>query len=822
MRHIRLILLGSVAASALTPACAAAQNRTDNYDADSIVVTARRIQERLQDVPISITVFNQEQLSNRNVVNAGDLATFTPSLSVDTNFGSDNTTFSLRGFTQDIGTAPSVGVYFGDVVAPRGGSSSASGGDGAGPGTFFDLQNVQVLKGPQGTLFGRNTTGGAILLVPQKPTDRLEGFVEGSIGNYDMRRIQAVINIPLADTFRVRLGVDHMTRDGYLKNISGIGPSAYNDIDYTAFRGSIVADLTPDLENYTIASFLSSDNNGGSGKVIACDPNPSGANLLGPFACAQIAAQADQGFYTVQNDNPLSRSKIRQWQIINTTTWQVSDNVSVKNIISYAEFQDYLDSNLFGTSFLAAPGVRVGFANIRPITNGYTANQSTFTEEFRVQGNSPDNRLTWQIGGYLELSDPLSFVGSQSPNLLNCIDSSTFQCTDVLGIGLSQLLQTEIHVGSINYTVARTKYRNSGVYAQATYAFTETLKATGGIRYTWDKQSSESKLISYALPTFPVPVGPPIPRCSRFNTTLPDCGLILSQKSSAPTWMIDLEYSPSRDMLLYGKYSRGYRAGGIKFDAPVQYNTFEPEKVDTYELGLKTTFASAIKGTFNLAAFYNDFSNQQLRFGFQQNPASPIRISPTVGPVNAGSSRIYGLEADLSISPFQGFRIEGSYAYLNTRVLSVATVTLPVDDPFQPSPPVEAGDPLVLSPKNKFTITASYTLPLDEALGRLSVGATLTHSDSQVSNYSYKFPALTNGVDIGRLPGYDLLNLNMNWLSVAGSPVDFSLFVTNLTKEKFFTRIPGIYAGAGFETAYLNEPRMIGARLKYNFGDWRP
>src|ERR1700731_1815739 len=169
---------------------------------NEIIVTARRIEERLQDVPISITVLNQQQLEDRNVVNPQDLAAYVPSLSANTNFGSENSSFAIRGFVQDIGTAPSVGVYFGDVVAPRGGAQGSTTGEGAGPGYFFDLQNLQVLKGPQGPVFGRNTTGGAVLLVPQKPTSELGGYVEGSIGDFNLRRGQGVFNFPVNDNLR--------------------------------------------------------------------------------------------------------------------------------------------------------------------------------------------------------------------------------------------------------------------------------------------------------------------------------------------------------------------------------------------------------------------------------------------------------------------------------------------------------------------------------------------------------------------------------------------------------------------------------------------
>ncbi len=209
--------------------------------AEEVIVTARRKEESLQDVPISMTVFSQETLDERNVISATDLVKYTPSLSANTRFGSDQASFAIRGFTQEFRTTASVGVYFADVVAPRGGAVITA-GDGAGPGAFFDLQNVQVLKGPQGTLFGRNTTGGAIQLVPQKPTGELEGYAELSAGNYDMERAQGVINVPLGERARARFGVDTMQRDGYMKNVSDVGPNRLTDADYMAGRASLSVD----------------------------------------------------------------------------------------------------------------------------------------------------------------------------------------------------------------------------------------------------------------------------------------------------------------------------------------------------------------------------------------------------------------------------------------------------------------------------------------------------------------------------------------------------------------------------------------------------
>ncbi|MBV8804934.1 MAG: hypothetical protein JO042_07800, partial [Sinobacteraceae bacterium] len=194
-------------------------------------------------------------------------------------------------------------------MAPRGASNGIPTGDGAGPGSFFDLQNVQVLKGPQGTLFGRNTTGGAVLLVPQKPTSEFGGYVEASGGNYDMWRVQSVLNAPLNDKIRVRLGVDHQSRNGYMINTSGVGPRDFADVDYTALRASVVVDILPDLENYTIASYSNSDTNGNPQKLIATT-----GTGLGAFAVQQLANQG-QNFYDFQQDLSDAYSKLNQWQV---------------------------------------------------------------------------------------------------------------------------------------------------------------------------------------------------------------------------------------------------------------------------------------------------------------------------------------------------------------------------------------------------------------------------------------------------------------------------------------------------------------------------
>ncbi|HEX7857485.1 MAG TPA: TonB-dependent receptor [Sphingobium sp.] len=822
-------VLASVSLSVLALVAVPAQ--AQDVDESTIVVTARRVEERLQDVPISITVFNQQQITNRNIVSAGDLATYTPSLSTNGRWGPENTSFSIRGFVQEGPTSPSVGVYFGEVVALRANGGSTA-GNGAGVGALFDLANVQVLKGPQGTLFGRNTTGGAVLLVPQKPTGKFEGYVEGSVGNYDMKRIQAVVNIPVMDTLRVRVGVDRQTRDGYLRNVSPVGPRDFADIDYTAVRFSAVADLTPNLENYTIVSYGYSNTNGNLPRMAAIT-NPA-AYRVDNYR-AQIA-QMTGNYYNVSNGNPDPHQRIEQWQAINTTTWRASDTMTFKNIVSYGEYRQALSNNNNGdngydpTTNPASYNYAIAVIN----DNGkYNVSQSTFTEELQLQGRSSNDRLNYQLGAYLELSEPLNgYQSSRSPIFLNCTDVQKLQCIDLRGRLTSDGAggNLEGRVGQMSLSRSKYSFRNLGLYAQGTYKLTDTISITGGIRYTSDITRGVGDPLRVFFPTTgpryacaqpanivngPIPTDPTA--ASAAIQANPDlCKYTRRVSSSKPTWLIDVDFKPVDDVLIYAKYARGYRQGSVNVSS-YGLETWGPEKVDTYEIGAKTSFDSFVKGTFNIAAFYNDFSNQQLQLGtiactatdLVTNPVQcPFVASPAAGIANAGKSTIKGVEIDASIRPFAGFSVDVSYAHLDTKLKSATKPAIPLGFTNLTLPAV--GGPLALAPKNKYSITGNYTLPLADNIGRMTFSATFSHQDSALGNTS-------SPVSLQTLPSQDQLNLNFNWAAVAGGPVDLGLFVTNLTKEKFHLFTTG--GSNGFDALILNQPRMWGARLRYRFGN---
>ncbi len=829
-------LLGGMAAPAL--AQDSTETRTETNDAD-IIVTARRTDERLQDVPISITVMSQDAIAKRNIFNAGDLGTYVPSLATNANFGPEKSSFSIRGFIQEGRTSPSVGVYFADVVSPRANTGTTS-GNGAGVGAFFDLQNVQVLKGPQGTLFGRNTTGGAILLVPAKPTDKLEGSIEGSVGSYNMHRLQGVLNVPLGDTIRVRGAMDWQQADGYLKNKSGIGPKALGNTNYVSARLSVVADLTPDLENYTIARYSKSDTYGNVPKIVSAGPYPApfGWNpeslspIFGPLAQAQIARASARGdgFWDVENSVHDPKSIQTTWQVINTTTWKASDTLTVKNIFSYAEFKEDIAYSLFGDNFTypanflfpGNPAGRLGGIQIKTGPSGDYAAQSTFTEELQFQGNTADGRLNWQAGAYLEISKPLDYNSGYNEIFIECTNPAAFQCTP-------SFLAAPAFGGLRNISTASIKnfYNNKGLYAQASYNLSDQFSVTGGIRYTMDRMRDDSRNINTAIispgvaeficqnPFFPgVAAGPNGPGCESRDV---DGSIGITQNSNAATWLIGLDYKPTEDLLLYAKYARGYRQGSI-ISGNFAFPKFRPEKVDTYEAGLKASFRGAVPGYFNIAAFYNDFTDQQLAVNAVISEAYRNRVAPSQFIVNAGKSRIWGIEVDASVRPFEGFKVDVGYAYLNTKLVDFTEPVLPRDSAgvliYSQLVSVAAkGEPLAQSPKNRVTLTATYTLPLDESIGEISIGGTYTHTDANQVHTQLFAP--TQYI----VKAQDYINLNVDWESVGGMPLDLAFFMTNATNQKRFVYPIATYQTTGAESVYLNQPRMWGFRLKWRFGE---
>jgi iron complex outermembrane receptor protein len=596
-----------------------------------------------------------------------------------------------------------------------------------------------------------------------------------------------------------------MTRDGYLDNISGIGPKHLNDIDYIAGRVSLVVDITPDLENYTIVSISSSDTTGSIGRNARCAPRLALSNVpgftvpVGNMNCAQVAQLAASGdFFAVQNSLLDPTSRAEQWQVINTTTWYLTDQFTIKNIASYAQLKNVLAQDVYATFWTIPPdggvfagsvGQRTTFSQFKNFPGLPLNHQSTITEELQLQGSGLNGRFTWQAGAYMELSDPLSdFVGTASYSTLLCTNVSTFQCSSPYG-----------GFGSTTIELRHTSFRDTGYYAQGSYDLTPKLRFTAGIRFSDDRSAAEDRTFTYR---YAQTGGIASITCANAGAAPGTCSSATVQHSKTPTWLLDLDYKPTQDMMIYAKYARGYRQGLVNPRGIAPYKSFGPEKVDSYEIGAKTSWHGLMPGLFDVAAFYNDFSNQQILVGFRRGTLTGNAIT------NTGTSRLWGVEAQLNISPFENFKLDANFTYLNTRLEKAGLPTPP--EPFTPADSLNrtaAGFPFPFAPEFKESVTATYILPLPDTLGRMSISSTFTYTDS--------YAAIEGpGVRVGSIA---LLNLNMNWESIGGSPIDLSLFATNVTDTHYLSFLAETNSVAILSDV-AGEPQMFGARIKFRYG----
>lgn len=808
--HISALVIGMVAVT--TPALAK-ENQSD-FRLEEVIVSAQRRDESAQDVAISVSVFNQEQLSNANISNPADLALITPSLSVNTLFGPDNAAFNIRGFSKELRTTATVGVYFAEAVAPRGQILQTS-GDGAGPGTMFDLQSLQVLKGPQGTLFGRNTTGGAVLLVPERPSDQFEGYVEVSGAERNMLEKQLVLNVPVNDQLRMRFGIDTKDSDGYLNNLSDKAGRNFGDSSFFAGRISLEANITETLSDYLVLNYSDSESHGSGPKLFACNSAAATA-LVRPGACErQLERQraAGDNFYDVISTVPNAGVEIQELRFINHLSWDVTENISLKSILAYMHLETSNNQDVFGTEFTETQAALTGIgipsspvdAN-REYLLGYSiakpgvpvTSQETRAAEFQVQGLSLANKLNWQAGVYYENSIPDGYSGNYAPSQISCDlrtiatgDPAQFNCNDPLGGAL----------GGVGFLLLKTEYTNQAVYAQATYDILDSLSFTGGLRYTKDNTVGEAIKTRYKFT----------------STVLTETAITdqyAEQDSEAPTGLIELQYKPAERIMTYAKYVRGYRQGGVNLVTDSGVDVHDKETVDNYEIGAKTEFDWPLPTRFNVSVFENDLTDMQLQTGF---------LSPTSGSTtaifNAGRASIKGFEFDGFVQLHERLTASFSYSYLDSELLEqdIDENRQRVGDASGPvasatfTPTAVVGDELPYTPKESYTASLNYRAAMPHEMGELQFGGTYAYTGEQRATASTFSPYSV-------IEEFSVINLHLNWNDMFGEAFDLSLFATNVTDEEYVTFLAGTYNALGLEVRSSGQPRTIGARLKYSFG----
>jgi iron complex outermembrane recepter protein len=731
---------------------------------EEVVVTARRREEKVQTVPISVSVISGQELEAQQVTTAQDLQELVPSLNIGSGNSRDVNRFTLRGQGVTLFGDPGVIAYFAEVPLA---------GNGAGPGLYYDLANIQVLNGPQGTLFGRNTTGGAVLFEPQRPTRNFEGWVQGDFGSDANVDLKGAINVPIIeDKLLVRVAFDRHTQDGYIKNV--VNGKDLDNIDYWAERVGVTFRPTDAVENYLLAFSSYSHNNGTGVKLI--DANSQGFASFLPGFPAQVLQQSQAlGIRQTALDGQ-TLYKTLNWGIIDILTWDITDYLSFKNI---AAFQETKSDNLFDLDGTPLPILQGVDSRTWANTSGLP-DTDVFTEEAQINGKLFDDKLSYQLGGFLEYDKPLGLP---------------FYAIDVLGIP-----------GSANIVSYGTRVQSHAIYTQETYDLSDISDAldgfhlTAGFRYTWDYKSGYND--SFHAGSYSNIFGPG-GVCSDGRPTYPNCFEYQSSPFRAATYTVQLDYQITENVYAYFTARSGFKSGGFNFALPPGYTAppFGPEKVHDEEIGIKTNLdINEVKTRFNVDLFDTDYSGAQRQIFFiGPNDALLTKI------VNGGNATIQGLDLQASVIPVENVELNANYTYQKA-----------IYDYFNLGGGFSAqGQFMPNAPRHNLNLSGTYHLPVPDTLGNVSVTAAF-----QYQSVVYQSDVRQPGV---ATPAYGLLNLHIDWKHVAKQPIDLSFYMNNALDRDYEVLVAPYYyqvgsrPSLGFTSAAYGPPREYGVTIRYAF-----
>jgi iron complex outermembrane receptor protein len=808
IRKISAMACVSLFALTSNPPSASAQTPDQSQSAagggfEEIVVTSRRREEKVQTVPLAVTAFSQKDIEKNQIQEIHDLGQHVPSLAVSLSQSDPNALFSsqvrLRGL-------PGVEIYFADV--PIGSADAPTSGvqHGLSPGFLYDLEDLEVVKGPQGTLFGKNSIGGLISIQPKKPTNDYDGYLKVGFGSYGDKEVEGAVNLPIiSDKLTVRIAGQMQQRDGYTRN-EATGKDLDN-VSYYAWRVGVTLRPTDDIQNYFLYDGYWQDSNGSSNIVSFIDPkhtlstiagvpltigfgapasglltNPVGTIIAGikagglalyPGLADQFRRQQALGPRAVVGDDFQGIGKDYFYGFTDVFTWDVNDALTIKNIAAARVFKQLSTDDY---SPIGSPLLNIG----APGNNALWGNNSAqYTEELQLQGRALGDKLNWVAGGYLEFDHPIGQTELASAALGNSIAGS--------------VSYSEYHVT----TLSRAAFVH-GDYDLGDYV--DGLKITGGYRYTWDYSSSQVRGTSDSYT--------PIYNAARAATNC--TGLFLTDTNcyqSAPDahyssygWNLSLEEQLTPDVLLYLRSGNAYRPGGSNLNVPASFANFGPEHVTDVEIGEKADwdFAS-VHGRTNADIYHSAYKAIQVQ--------DLVSVTNAQGKIhtgaifqNAASATIEGAELEQTLVPAKGVEVDfhASYNYSKYDQYPVAFSPLGTETPF------------LYIPKWQYGLTGTYHLPIDESVGDIAVSATY-------SWYGHQYDSVSVGEAYPITPAYDLLDIKVDWTDIYGYPVDAGFFMRNALDKLYVEGAVPIYTQLGFTSLSYGAPRMFGFSLKYRF-----
>ncbi len=697
------MLLGG--ATLIMPATAQAQSAdpaptatTENADAQAgadsgdIIVTAQRREQSILAVPIAISAISGNVLATKGITNSADLASAVPNLQVSSPYGSTQPNFSLRGISvaneYNSNQASPIGVYIDDIYL----ASRTSHGMG-----LFDLDRVEVLRGPQGTLFGRNTTGGAINFITKAPRLRgNEGYAEAGYGSFNTVTAQAALETTMVeDQLGLRISGNYAKGDGQIENVFVGGRDANSQ---NTLQGRATLRIRPGAGPLDIKIKVYGGRDKGTQAAVQ--------GLL-PF-------RTGLGFFQV-NENRIGLNRTEAYGASATIAYEISPSLTFTSITSRDGGKQNLQQ--------AADGSPLDVLDIN-----WRSSFQQFSEEARFNYSS----------------DALKLVGGLFYGWDRTVTDNTFNIGSALGPG--------VNGGFFQHY--RQERRSYAVFAQGDYNLSEKLVLTLGARYTWDRATYDD---GYAFlfagnvdgPQLPLATTVPCPGVAGTCAYNPTARLALPGRNNALTGRASLSYTFDSGTLVYASYNRGYRSGAFNgggYTSSAGINYIQPERVDAYEVGVKGRYFDML--TLSAAGFYYNYKNQQVQ---------DTRPGPVSFLVNAPKAQVYGAEAEARLRLSSAVTLTAAAGYLHStyKELTLQSTVLDGNDlPFAPRFTAQASadvtlfrsgsDGLTISPSVAY-FSRQYFSPFNEdnAAGTGQV-------NSELQQGAYAKVNLTTALTLGR------------------------------------------------------------------------
>jgi iron complex outermembrane receptor protein len=768
-----VVATSAVFAQEEAPPERSAAERRIAREIEEVTITARKLEESLESAPLSVSAFREQDIADRNMTRADDLSSAVPNLKLDRpSRGSTDARIYMRGVGQDdpvLTNDPAVGIYVDGVYLARMQGSLLN---------LLDIERIEVLRGPQGTLYGRNTIGGAINIITAKPSYELGGSATVRIGSYRLFETRGSVNVPLvAERMALRLSAATATRDGYTKNrLTG---TEWDDNKNLAGRAVLRIDPTDSLE-VLLAGEISREYEkpqGGECVYTGASQLPLLASLAsgGAFDFATTCRNTRPGNeYRFEADIYTNQNELDTGGLSMTVTYGFDDFV-LKSITAWRQIET--------RSGIDADQTRLHYVHEvdRP------GDQDGVSQELQLTGSLFENRLRFVSGLYwFRETAELGTVQTILPGLVGTPTPCVFLtgnaalCTAVYGSPFFLLPFPDFGMDGTN-EIENLSY---AAYGQIDFDLADRLTATFGLRRTHERKQFDR--FSFR------PIGG--------SPASPVIDTRESERFDAWTPMAKLRFDVSDDLMVYASYAEGFKSGGFNGRAssagPSQLSPFDPEQVDSWEVGVKGAFFDR-RLTVNAAWFYNDYEDIQLTI-FGRAPEGGF-LSDIV---NAGEATIQGLEVEFVALPLPGLQLSGNVGLIRANYEKFTgrdpATNLPVD---------RAGLDFKHTPPWTYTLAAAYSLPLED-LGVLTARAEW-FSQGRVFQNTENDPTIKQGK-------YGLLSARLSLL-LPDERTEVALFGRNLLDRRYIANAVPLSVSLGFNSIYWNEPRMFGLEVSHRF-----